>query len=141
ALHKKDNSYLSFDIFKLVDQNRQESRTFTEKGVQGEYDSLVFLMGIPEDRNHSGAQDGDLDPSKGMIWTWNTGYIFYKHEGQFKDPGGNPKMLRQHYGTDNALVRVALPLSNVKLEGKKKKITVSLDVQKIYEASEVINFN
>ena len=31
--------------------------------------------------NISGAQSGDLDPGKGMFWTWNSGYIMAKLEG------------------------------------------------------------
>jgi hypothetical protein len=44
-------------------------------------DSLSFLLGIDSSINVSGAFGGDLDPSKGMYWTWNSGYINLKLEG------------------------------------------------------------
>ncbi|HQV75724.1 MAG: hypothetical protein KBA60_07465 [Flavobacteriales bacterium] len=44
-------------------------------------DSISFLLGIDSLNNVSGAFGGDLDPTKGMYWTWNSGYINWKLEG------------------------------------------------------------
>lgn len=44
-------------------------------------DSISFLLGIDSLTNVSGAFGGDLDPTKGMYWTWNSGYINWKLEG------------------------------------------------------------
>jgi hypothetical protein len=45
------------------------------------YNGIQFQMGIDSaDQNH-GAQAGALDPSRGMFWTWNSGYINFKIEG------------------------------------------------------------
>lgn len=38
-------------------------------------------MGIDSTTNVSGA-GGDLDPTKGMYWTWQSGYINFKLEGK-----------------------------------------------------------
>lgn len=46
-----------------------------------EFDRLDFVLGIDSTTSVSGAMGGDLDPTKGMFWTWNTGYIFFKLEG------------------------------------------------------------
>jgi len=45
------------------------------------YDSIRFMVGVDSLTSVSGAMGGDLDPTKGMFWTWNTGYIFFKAEG------------------------------------------------------------
>ena len=45
------------------------------------HDSITFLLGIDSLTNVSGALGGDLDPTKGMYWTWNSGYINLKLEG------------------------------------------------------------
>lgn len=45
------------------------------------YNRLAFIVGVDSARNVSGAQTGALDPTKGMFWTWNTGYIMAKLEG------------------------------------------------------------
>ncbi|MBK7385090.1 MAG: hypothetical protein IPI81_17420 [Flavobacteriales bacterium] len=44
-------------------------------------DSISFLLGIDSLTNVSGAFGGDLDPTKGMYWAWNSGYINWKLEG------------------------------------------------------------
>ena len=44
-------------------------------------DSISFLLGIDSLTNVSGAFGGDLDPTTGMYWAWNSGYINWKLEG------------------------------------------------------------
>ncbi len=41
----------------------------------------VFLLGVDSLHNVSGAQTDALDPAKDMFWTWNTGYVMAKLEG------------------------------------------------------------
>ncbi len=43
--------------------------------------SITFTVGVDSIKNVSGIQTGSLDPMRGMFWTWNTGYIFAKLEG------------------------------------------------------------
>lgn len=43
---------------------------------------VIFTIGIDSITNTSGALDGDLDPTKGMYWAWQSGYINMKLEGQ-----------------------------------------------------------
>jgi len=45
------------------------------------YAKLKFNLGIDSTTNVSGALGGDLDPTKGMYWTWQSGYINFKLEG------------------------------------------------------------
>lgn len=45
------------------------------------YNEIHFNLGIDSNTNVSGAQGGDLDPTKGMYWTWQSGYINFKLEG------------------------------------------------------------
>jgi hypothetical protein len=45
------------------------------------YSKLKFNFGIDSTTNVSGAMGGDLDPTKGMYWTWQSGYINFKLEG------------------------------------------------------------
>lgn len=59
--------------------------SFTLNGVPpGDYTSIEFLIGVDSTRNVSGAQTGALDPGNEMFWDWNTGYIFFKLEGDYK---------------------------------------------------------
>lgn len=54
------------------------------------FDRINFMIGVDSLRNVSGAQTGALDPTNGMFWTWNSGYIMAKMEGSSPsspDPG------------------------------------------------------
>ncbi|HVZ24652.1 MAG TPA: MbnP family protein [Sediminibacterium sp.] len=42
---------------------------------------VQFLLGVDSLHNVSGIQAGALDPANGMFWTWNSGYIMAKLEG------------------------------------------------------------
>lgn len=66
----------------LVDAEDKETLTFHIDNVPaGKYTSLHFVVGVDSIANTSGANGGDLDPSKGMYWAWNSGYIMAKLEG------------------------------------------------------------
>lgn len=43
--------------------------------------TVHFNVGVPVEANAAGALGGDLDPSSGMYWSWQSGYINFKIEG------------------------------------------------------------
>lgn len=45
-------------------------------------DTIRFVLGVDSVIQTSGAFGGDLDPSKGMYWAWQSGYIHFKLEGE-----------------------------------------------------------
>lgn len=61
----------------------------------GEYTRLRYTIGVDSLRNVSGAQTGALAPSNGMFWSWNSGYIFFKLEGNSPQA---PAPIRYHIG-------------------------------------------
>jgi hypothetical protein len=46
-----------------------------------EFSEIKFNLGIDSTTNQEGAKGGDLDPTKGMYWSWQSGYINTKIEG------------------------------------------------------------
>ena len=44
-------------------------------------DKLSFNLGVSSVINTTGAHSGALDPSNGMFWSWQSGYINFKIEG------------------------------------------------------------
>ena len=69
----------------LVDAEQKVSHTFPISNINtGSYTSLSFTIGVDSITNTNGANNGDLDPSKGMYWAWNSGYIMAKLEGHSK---------------------------------------------------------
>lgn len=60
------------------------SNTFTINNLpKGSYSKIEFVLGVDSIRNISGAQTGALDTGNDMYWDWNTGYIFFKLEGEY----------------------------------------------------------
>lgn len=45
------------------------------------FQTIRFLVGTDSVVNKAGVMGGDLDPTKGMYWTWQSGYINFKIEG------------------------------------------------------------
>ncbi|HTN05217.1 MbnP family protein [Agriterribacter sp.] len=67
--------------YRLADAAIGNTLSFTLSANQSIFNSLSFQLGVDSIANVSGAQSGDLDPAKGMFWTWNSGYIMAKLEG------------------------------------------------------------
>jgi hypothetical protein len=66
----------------LIDEENPDSKRIAFGQIPpGRYKSVSFLIGVDSIHNCSGLQSGALDPTNGMFWTWNTGYIFLKLEG------------------------------------------------------------
>lgn len=62
------------------------------------YDSIQFLLGIDSATSVSGAMGGDLDPTKGMYWSWNSGYVNFKLEGISPLSGSRNHEFQFHLG-------------------------------------------
>lgn len=114
-----------------IDLDNAQMSTFNE---------LIFGVGVSPEFNTSGDQAGDLDPVFGMIWTWSTGYIFMKHEGQFIDSTGATQPLLYHLGTSRAYQRYSVPI-NVQLKNDKTyDIHVDFNFAEVYNNPNLITF-
>jgi hypothetical protein len=65
---------------------------------EGKYTGVTFTIGVDSARNFAGAQTGVLDPAKGMFWSWNSGYIFVKLEGESSKSTAKKNRLTFHIG-------------------------------------------
>jgi len=142
TLVKADNSEKNYKNYNLIDESDAASKTFTIDSVDnGEYTAIKFYLGVDPDRNHTGVQDGALDPIHGMIWSWNTGYIFFKHEGIFKDNTNTDKSLLYHYGTDKAMAVVTMPVTKFEVKGNKRIVYVKFNLNRLYASRTQVDFN
>ncbi len=83
VITKDDNTtFTESNSYHLIDASNVSSTILSIANVPiGSYKGLSFILGVDSARNNSGAQTGDLDPAKGMFWTWSSGYIMFKLEG------------------------------------------------------------
>ena len=97
------------------------------------FDEVSFLLGIDSTTSVSGALGGDLDPTKGMYWAWNSGYINFKIEGTSDQSILPDHSFQFHLGgyahpNYNAQeVNLTVLTSN--------EITIALDVFKFYRSN------
>jgi hypothetical protein len=127
--------------YELIDQSSEASQTFSVNGIpNGKYTGLRFYVGVDSTRNHSGIQSGDLDPVNGMLWDWFSGYVYFKHEGNFIDSTGTTDIIHFHYGTLKALVTVEMPI-DLTIEGNQRSIDLAFNLNKVYRSPNVMNFN
>jgi len=77
-----------------------------------------------------------------MLWNWNTGYIFFKHEGRFTNAQGEDQGLIFHFGSDIALtpVEISFP-EGLHVEGVARKAFIRFDLAPLYATPHVIDFN
>jgi hypothetical protein len=108
SVARKENEYFLLDAFNpasLVVETALSGNRFSDIGFQIGIDSIL---------NVSGAQTGALDPSTGMFWTWSTGYIMAKLEGNSSYSTGVNKAITYHIGGfktgENTIRQVVLPV-------------------------------
>lgn len=85
--------------YHLIDALEHESLTLTLKiPARIKFDQLDFQLGIDSLTNAAGVMGGDLDPTKGMYWSWNTGYINFKLEGKSTECPSRGQAFQFHLG-------------------------------------------
>jgi len=129
------------DNYELVNAADASSLAFNIAVPQGNYDEIRFLLGVDSASNVSGAQGGELDPSYGMFWDWNTGYIYFKHEGQFIDSAGDTLPLVYHYGALPALREHPFAAAFSLSAGQIKTVKFRFNLNKLYRSPNLVDFN
>jgi len=125
------------DACHLVDAADSASSAITipADGLRGlRMVSLHFLLGVDSTKNVSGAQAGDLDPLKGMFWTWNTGYVDAELEGKSDSSHAPVHFLSWHVGgfrqRQNAARGIALSLEGTPVD---RIIVIDADILKWFD--------
>jgi len=99
------------------------------------YNRIRFYIGIDSLTNVSGAMGGELDPVKGMYWTWQSGYINFKAEGRSTASTHPKKEFQLHLGgyegPHNALRQITLSIPT------QPDIDVYFDLQQFLLAAEL----
>lgn len=71
------------ESYYLIDASVANGNEIEIKDVPSDdYTELSYMIGVDSARNVSGIQSGALAPSNGMFWSWTTGYIMIKAEGE-----------------------------------------------------------
>lgn len=103
------------------------------------FNKIKFNIGIDSITNVSGALSGDLDPTRGMYWTWQSGYINFKLEGSSNQCKTRNSEFQFHLG---GYLQPFSTLQNVILPVRKQKMqVVVMDIEKFISAIDLITEN
>lgn len=95
------------------------------------FDSIAFNLGIDSVTNVAGVMGGALDPSNGMYWTWQSGYINMKLEGTSAISPAPRHAYTLHLGgysgTNASLQKIVLPAQLTS-----QHITIRFDLDKFF---------
>ncbi|HTF05458.1 MAG TPA: MbnP family protein [Bacteroidia bacterium] len=125
----------TFD-YKLIDLFDSTSRSFRVP-FYSHYDitSIRFQLGIDSATNVAGVGGGDLDPTRGMYWSWQSGYINLKLEGSSNLCVKNKNEFQYHLGgyaaPNNALRTVELKVHDT------GDFVVNIDVEQFFSRTDM----
>lgn len=112
-VYQEKNSVHLFDA-----ANLSSNHFMMDKSESVAYDKVKFDLGIDSITNVSGAMGGALDPTNGMYWAWQSGYINFKLEGRSPICETRNHEFQYHLGgymsPYNALQTVTFDLMNIR---------------------------
>lgn len=137
----KDEEPVKNDIKKylLIDAENDKTMNISFTCADTHFDQIRFNVGIDSATNHAGAMGGDLDPTLGMYWTWQNGYINFKMEGKSAASSAPNHEFQYHIGgyssPFNALQQVILPIEN------RNEIIIELDLARLFSNIQILKLN
>jgi hypothetical protein len=141
ALAFPDGVFTENESYHLIDETNTGSLSFGFMTNVNTYHSLLFMLGVDSLRNVSGAQTGALDPLNDMFWTWNSGYVMAKMEGNSPQSKVVNNKVEFHIGgfsgVNNVLKKIKLNFPAGMLldirEGKITEIIIEADFDKWWQ--------
>jgi hypothetical protein len=139
---RADGTSFQSDNYQLINASNVASLDFQLANIpNGTYTGLRFCLGVDSISNQTLTNYNALDASSGMIWSWDTGYIFFKHEGRFIDSLNATKSLLFHYGTNRGFTKIQLSLDNLVINGDTRNLKLTFDLAALYREPTLIDFN
>ncbi len=138
-LKKADGSWISVPGYAQFTAQSISSGTtqFTEV-PKGLYEGIRFNIGVDSVANHT---DPSIWPNghplsimEGgpMHWSWNSGYIFIKVEGQYEIPGNPMGGFAYHIGRDDLLLEVKEEGIVLNLQENPASVIFRMDLKKYF---------
>jgi len=118
----------------LVNTSSHESMTIKlSLPKKTKFSQVKFMLGIDSLTHVSGVMSGDLDPTKDMYWTWQSGYIHFKLEGHSTLCKNSKKEFQFHLGgykePFSTYKQIEIESSSTDIYFDLKKITDQLDLR------------
>lgn len=116
----------------LIDFSKPNATLFSiSKNNNKKISSINFSIGVDSLASVSGALSGDLDPSNGMYWAWQSGYINMKIEGTSSSCKTRNNSFNFHIGgylaPYYALQKIEIPIHKLQ-----NQINLTLNLEKFF---------
>ena len=130
-IYYSDNSiFTEKDSYHLLDIENPNSLYFPiAKATNKIISKVVFNIGIDSLTSNAGALAGDLDPTNGMYWAWQSGYINMKIEGKSSSCKTRKNEFQFHVG---GYTPPNYAMKRVELEPKNSSPEVTIDVAEFF---------
>lgn len=141
TVYNKNND--SFELDKkhhLLQYNQPETFVIeVDNQIVDSLKKVSFKLGIDSITNVSGAIGGDLDPTNGMYWSWQSGYINFKLEGNSAAVEARKNKFQYHLGGYSSpfknVVQVKLDLNNL------DSVKIELPIESILKQINIIELH
>ena len=130
---KEKNSYHLLDL-----ENPNSLHFLITKANDKTIYKVVFNIGIDSLTSTSGAMAGDLDPTKGMYWAWQSGYINMKMEGKSSSCKTRKNEFQFHIG---GYMKPNYAMRKVELVSKNQNLNITIDVAEFFSVVNLSNTN
>ena len=136
----KDNSEISEEkSYHLIDIEEPNSQIISiSKNLNKEIKKVVFSLGIDSTASVSGALSGDLDPTKGMYWAWQSGYINFKIEGKSSSCKNRNKTFQFHIG---GYLKPNYAIRTIELQTKNSNFEINVDLAELFNVIKLSEIN
>jgi hypothetical protein len=124
----------------LVDEGDSSSLVLhLSSGLSG-IRTIRFIVGVDSLANLGGVQTGDLDPMLGMFWTWNTGYVYARLQGE-SDSAKSPAHrftwdIGGYKGPSNAVRVISLTVPDQNGQRQDSMINIYVNILKWFDGKQ-----
>lgn len=127
------NSYHLIDI-----ENPNSLRIPIAKNSEKTISKVTFSVGIDSLASVSGAMSGDLDPTKGMYWAWQSGFINMKIEGKSSSCKTRKNAFQFHIG---GYMKPYYAIRTIELKPINSNLEINIDVAELFKYSKLSENN
>ncbi len=126
-----DNSIFREGKSHLIDIENLNSLSIPiRKNNKKAISKILFSIGVDSLASVSGALSGDLDPSKGMYWAWQSGYINMKIEGTSSSCKTRKNAFHFHIG---GYLEPNYAMRKIALQPKDDNLEITMNMAVLFE--------
>ena len=121
----EENSYHLIDI-----ENPNSFQIPIARNSEKVISKITFSIGVDSLASVSGAMSGDLDPTKGMYWAWQSGFINMKIEGKSSSCKTRKNAFQFHIG---GYMKPNYAIRTIELKPINSNLEFNVDIAELFK--------